>query len=191
MCMFNSGLNWNTLPVYNLSRLWDHVPRFHHASIHAQQSSTGKTHTHINTSKNLYRTEMTQLILTQPSPSLPPGQTPRMPCILFTCYSFSLLIFSSVFVVGTAFGRPSLQRNIWNGSKVYRVAAVNPVEIHQLFFHAAQVATASGRPLSESVFLLHVVMMELLSFFLFRFVIVMFSRWFYMHWYESEQGVVF
>ncbi len=144
------------------------------------------THTHTRTSKNLYRTDMTQ-----PSPSLPPGQTPRMSYILFTCYSFSLLIFSIVFVVGTACGRPSLQRNIWNGSKVYRLAAVNPVEIHQLFFHAAQVATASGRPLSESVFLLHVVMKELLSLFLFRFVIVMFSRCFYMHWYESEQGVVF
>lgn len=193
MCLFNSGLNWNTLPVYNLSGLWDHVSRVHHASIHAQQSSTGKTHTHMHiiTSKSLYRTDMTQLILTQPSHSLPPGQTPRMSCTLFTCCWFSLLIFSGVFVVGTACGRPSLQRNIWNGSKVYRVAAVNPVEIKQLFFHEAQAATTSGRPLSESLFLLHVVIKEFLSRFLFRFIIVKFSRWFYMHWRMNQSRVWF
>lgn len=149
-------------------------------------------HMHISTSKSLYRTDMTKLILTQPSPSLPPGQTPRMSCTLFTCYSFSLLIFSSVFVVGTACGRPSLQRNIWNGSKVYRVAAVNPVEIQQLFFHAAQVATASGRPLSESVFFVtcgYEGIAVALSFSV-RYCHVL-PLFLYALAYESEQGVVF
>lgn len=57
-----------------------------------------------------------------------------------------------MFLVGALYGRPSLQRNIWNGSKVYEVAAVNPVDVPQLFFHSKGVATTFGRPLSECIF---------------------------------------
>lgn len=98
-------------------------------------------------SKSLCSTDMTQLILKHPT---------------WTDSQIALHIVQMLFIFfavicqrvcgGAVCGRSSLQRNIWNGSKVYEVAAVNPVDVPQHFFHSKGVATASGRPLTEPIF---------------------------------------
>lgn len=76
---------------------------------------------------------MTQLILTHPplSPTWTDSQIALH--IVQMLFIFFTLIRQCV-CGGAVCGRPSLQRNIWNGSKVYEVAAVNPVDVPQLFF---------------------------------------------------------
>lgn len=87
------------------------------------------------------------------------------------------------FVASSACGRPSFQRNIWNGSEVYGGAAVNPVDALKLFFFIQhkwpQLLDSHTRSL---YFSLCVVMKELFWLFLFQLVIVKFSCFFYLHW---------
>lgn len=132
---------------------------------------------------------MTQLILTHPplSPTWTDSQIALH--IVQMLFIFFTLIRQCV-CAGAVCGRPSLQRNIWNGSKVYEVAAVNPVDVPQLFFSIQKEWPQLLDVHSQSLyFLLHVVMKELFWLFLFWFVIVKSSLCLYVHCCMNQSRV--